>query len=332
MIGLAGRRIIGARTGLIAAGLAAIYPGLWQFERELLSEVALALLIALVLYLAYRYIDSPSLAGIVLLCVVCALLALTRAEQTLLFLVLVVPLALRTRTVAWKRRAAWLSSGAAAAVCLLAPWSVYNSLRFDQPVFLSTGLGGTMAAGACETVLQGDQLGHYDNTFCEGKVIAAVAGLDAADADLRMRRFALDSTRDHLDRLPVVLAAREGRTFSLYRPFQEVELGAAFSGSDPWVGYWWTVMYWILLPFAVAGVVALRRRRIPVYPLLVEFLVVAIAAAISFGLIRYRAAAEVPLLILAAVGIDAAWRWWQERRSRPAELERSNQPETVVAG
>src|SRR4051794_39721427 len=40
-IGMCGKRLAGARAGLIAAGIAAVYPGFWMFERELLSEALL---------------------------------------------------------------------------------------------------------------------------------------------------------------------------------------------------------------------------------------------------------------------------------------------------
>jgi ABC-type transport system involved in cytochrome c biogenesis permease component len=49
----------------------------------------------------------------------------------------------------------------------------------------------------------------------------------------------------------------------------------------------------------------LRRRRIPLYPLLAFVLTVVITVATAYGETRYRAAAEVPLVILAAVGLEA---------------------------
>jgi hypothetical protein len=147
-----------------------------------------------------------------------------------------------------------------------------------------------------------------------------------------MRRVALDYTRDHITELPVVVAARVGRTFSVYRPFQEVRLFSEWSGTAQWVGHAWTVMYWLLIAPAVAGVVLLRRRGVMVYPLLVQFVIVVFSAASTFGLIRYRAGAEVPLLILAAVSIDGAWRWWRARGERETAADREEQDEALVAG
>ncbi len=323
LVGLAGRKIAGERVALIAAALAAVYPGLWQYERVLLSEVVLMPLIALVLLLAYWYHERPSLRRIVLLSAVCALLSQARAEQLALFVLLVFPLVVLTRTLAWKRRIGWLAASAAVALLLFAPWATFNATRFKEPVLISTGLGGTMAAGACDATFSGDLLGHWDQRpvpemqadpeSCVYPHLGELASLDRSESDLRMRRIALRYTRDHLRQLPKVIAAREGRTFSLYRPFQEVQLDSAWSMSATWVGYVWTAMYWVLAPLALAGAVLLRRRRVLLYPLLVEFVIVVLSAATTFGQIRYRAAAEIPLLILSAVALDRVWKWWSAR-------------------
>ena len=63
--------------------------------------------------------------------------------------------------------------------------------------------------------------------------------------------------------------------------------------------------FWLLVIPAAAGVVVLRRRRIPVYPLLGFFAIVAVTVATTYGETRYRAAVEVPLVLLAAVGLSA---------------------------
>ena len=66
------------------------------------------------------------------------------------------------------------------------------------------------------------------------------------------------------------------------------------------------VAYWMLVPFAVAGAVIARRRRIPIYPLLVFPVVVVLTVLFTIGAVRYRAPAEIPLVILAAVALDAS--------------------------
>ena len=108
---------------------------------------------------------------------------------------------------------------------------------------------------------------------------------------------------DNLSRVPVVAAARIGRTFSVFRPFQQVHFEAERL-SPLWVVRGGLFSFWLLAPFAVLGGVVARRRRIPIYPILVFFAVVLLAVTFAIGAVRYRAPAEVPLALLAAVGID----------------------------
>jgi 4-amino-4-deoxy-L-arabinose transferase-like glycosyltransferase len=307
MVGVAGRRIAGERVGVIAAAIATLYPGWWQYERELLSEVVLVPLVALVLLLAYRYRDGPSLIRAVALGAACALVASARSEQALLLVLLVIPVILAARGVSWRSRLAWLVASAVSAAIVLAPWTTYNAARFGRPVVLSTNLGGTMIAGACDTTFSGNLLGSFDVETCVFRNAMRIGNRDRFEADSLRRRFAIEYSLDHLDQLPVVVLAREGRTFGLYRPFQEVQLVSEFGRTPRWVGYAWIFSYWTLIPLGVWGAVLLRRRHVPIYPLLVEFIVIAIATATTIGLMRYRVAAEVPLVILAAVALARAW-------------------------
>jgi hypothetical protein len=64
------------------------------------------------------------------------------------------------------------------------------------------------------------------------------------------------------------------------------------------------VAYWLLVPFAIYGAVVARGRGIPIYPIALFFVVVVLAVAMTIGAVRYRATAEIPLVLLAAVGID----------------------------
>ena len=64
-IGFAARRVAGARAGIAAAVVAALYPYLWSTDMLVLSETLVALLTALVLLTVYRYVDMPSTRGLV---------------------------------------------------------------------------------------------------------------------------------------------------------------------------------------------------------------------------------------------------------------------------
>jgi hypothetical protein len=60
----------------------------------------------------------------------------------------------------------------------------------------------------------------------------------------------------------------------------------------------------------------MRRRRVPIFPMLMIAVSVTITVALSFGITRYRAPVDVVLPVLAAVAIDALWR----RRDRPVDV------------
>jgi hypothetical protein len=59
-----------------------------------------------------------------------------------------------------------------------------------------------------------------------------------------------------------------------------------------------------MLPFGVIGLAALRRRKLPISPYVAIAASVTLAAAMSFGITRYRAGADVALCVVAAIGID----------------------------
>ncbi len=82
--------------------------------------------------------------------------------------------------------------------------------------------------------------------------------------------------------------------------------------------------YWVLLGFAIYGFVIARRRKVAVYPLLAFPVVALLSVLATIGSVRYRAAAEISLIILAAVSIEAAITVVHQRArmSRPPNRSR----------
>ena len=77
LVGILARRVAGDRAGLIAAGLAAVYPQLWINDGMLISESMYVVFIALTLLCAYRLWDSDKWTDAALLGAMIALSALT---------------------------------------------------------------------------------------------------------------------------------------------------------------------------------------------------------------------------------------------------------------
>jgi hypothetical protein len=69
--------------------------------------------------------------------------------------------------------------------------------------------------------------------------------------------------------------------------------------------------------------VRLARRRITILPLLAAPIILTLAALATFGVTRYRAPAEVSIVVTAAIGVvaavDAGWRGGRGRARPRAE-------------
>ena len=63
----------------------------------------------------------------------------------------------------------------------------------------------------------------------------------------------------------------------------------------------------------------MRRRKVTILPVVIPMVIVTFAAATTFGITRYRAPAEVGLVLAAAIGIATAFTWLRERRA-PSEV------------
>jgi 4-amino-4-deoxy-L-arabinose transferase-like glycosyltransferase len=321
VVGLAGRRLAGDRAGLVAAAIAAAYPNFWMYERVLLSETLALLLVAVCLLATHSFWAEPSSRTAALVGVSCGLLALTRAEALLIVGLLIVPLVWLRREVDHRVRSKWLALAIGGTVLTVAPWAVYNTARMDHLALLTTNLGSTLASANCDELYDGPHIGWWSYDCLSESAAATAAAGDASAVDLAQRRYALRYMRANADRLPIVVLAREGRTWGLFQPFQQARMDAV-GGPDADVILLGLGAYWLLLPAAVAGAVVLRRRGVPLLPVLAVAVTVIVATGLTIGQTRYRAMAEVPLVLLAAVAIDSWLRRPSDGATVVAEAER----------
>jgi hypothetical protein len=120
--------------------------------------------------------------------------------------------------------------------------------------------------------------------------------------------------------VPVVVAARLGRVLDVYRPWDQGAFLASAEGRNVRAQRLGLLAYWLLVPFAVAGAVLLRRRREPaLLVLLAPVALVLLVAATTYGSTRFRFAAEPGLVVLGAVAVDAALTSLRARRT-PASV------------
>lgn len=299
LAGLIGRKVAGDRAGLFAAGIAAIYPNLWMNDGILMGETLATLGTAATVLFAYRLGRRPRWTSAVGAGASIAFAALSRAELTLLFPLLLLPVVLLVGNITIKKRLMLVSIAALAALFGVAPWVVYNLSRFEKPVFISYADGDSLIGANCKRSYYGPLLGFQDGT-CGLAIRSAEPSVEAAER----RSQAIHYARQHLDRLPIVMSARVGRVWGVYRTFQMIDL-LQTEGRPKVASTLGWVMYLVLMCLAVGGATTLRRRRTAVIPLLAPIVIVTVTVAITFGSPRFRAPAEIAIVVLAATALDA---------------------------
>jgi hypothetical protein len=304
LVALIARRVAGERAGIAAAALAAIYPIFIAVDGDLMSETLYGPLIAGSLLAALHMVDRPSVRTGAVLGALLALAALTRTEALLFLPLLALPLAWRGGGAG---RAARVGATLAACALVLAPWVIRNASTFERFVPISTN-DATVAAGAnCPLTYRGVDMGGW-NIKCISARISTEDSVQAAKWRSEGTRYATH----HLGRLPLVAAVRFLRVWDFWQPRRQVQFA---EGRHRRVEQAGIAMYFLLLPLALAGLLMLRRGLVR-WVLASAFVVVSITAVTGYGVPRLRHAAEIPLVALAGIAVDALL----ERRSRRRSL------------
>jgi len=301
VIGLVGRRLGGERVGLVAAALAALYPGLWLNDGLVMAESpgALAVVVWMLAALIWRARPTPGWAAV--MGVAAGVAMLTRAELGVLMIAGVVA--------AWwlggDRR--WLMAALAAAggLLVLAPWVAFNVGRFDRTVILSTNDGTTLRASNCDAAYEGRAIG---SAVIKCLVIEPeVVGMETSQRSARWRADGIEYARDHAGRVPVVVLARLGRSLDLfglgYQVDEDVREGR------PRLGSWAAIFsFWVLAALALVG--QRRATRFGRFVLWTPVAAVLLTAVAFYGSHRVRAALEPSVVLGAALAVVAlAERW-----------------------
>ena len=335
LIGLAARAAAGARAGLIAAGLAAVYPPLWVIDGLLWPEGLFAAMIALSVLFAYRWRRSASLPDAIGLGVAIALATLTRGEAVGLLVVLVLPLMVLRPALTWRTPAHPPGGGrpgvrrARGAVVdpqlrvLRAVHAAVDQHRRDlrlrqQPVRLRHRRPRSTSARPTQSRYEGTPERHRRSTPTGSTYLGfwyfpwevyqrCIGGEPPGDVSQKSeywRKMGLEYAKDNLDRFPVVAAARVGRVWDVWRPFQNAFFlkteGRNQTVSNIGVWCWWAVA-----ALAIYGAVVLRRRGQTILPFVSLAVLITITAVYGYGTDRFRVPMDVAALILAGAAIDA---------------------------
>lgn len=326
LIGMVGTRIAGPRAGLFAALLAAFYPPLVTADALVMSEPLFVALVALALLVAMRARLSGGLGWAAALGAVIALTTLTRGEGILLVPLLGWPAVWGPRhgrtgpeshdgrlpPGAHSGRLARVAILTAACALVLTPWIVRNVVVFHR-VMLAADANTLIAGANCRDTYYGHDIGWWSLGCLERA--RTPAQLHSGDASTDA---AFTYAGRHLVRLPLVAVVRVARTFDLYQPMRQGNL----EPRRRWVDIVGLVFYFPLLVLAVVGLIRLRHWR---WLMLAPVAMVVIVSLLGWGIGRFRVAADISILVLAASVLAGAVR------VRPSRGVRSSRRPARVA-
>jgi 4-amino-4-deoxy-L-arabinose transferase-like glycosyltransferase len=336
LIGLFARRLagpaLGPVAGVAAAVVAAANPNLWMNDALVMSETISTVLIAALLWASLGLRRAPTMARACLVGALCGLTILARAEIGLFLPFLIIPaIALGGEL---RRRDRVLRSGAAVlmAALVVAPWTLWNTFEFEEPVLISTNDGTTLLGANCPRTYGTHTVGSWAITCIEDFNDAERTeelGLDASQVSKLQRDAAIEYALDNPGRWPKVVAARLGRTFGFWGLRQQVFINQG-EGRPEWASWFGYYTFWALVPVSIAGAVALRRRKADLLPAAATLATVLVVSTVFYGISRFRLPLDVMTCALAGAAVAALVERVRGRRRAPDEPVRG-EPDPAAA-
>jgi hypothetical protein len=281
-------------AGIIAAFIAAIYPGYFIYDGQGLSEPTEVLVLTLVLIAAYKFLAHSNYFAAVYLGAGIGILSLARSEQILTVFLIGLPAALKAQGNLGKRLRLF---GVMIICCaiVLSPWVIRNLIVFKYPETLSTQLGVTLETANCNSTYYGPFAGYWDFNCSKGISLPK----DESVMDKKFRNIALNYINTHLGRFFEIMPYRIGRILNIYQPFEQAQLNY-FEGwphTEALMELWSS---WFVMAFAIGGIIFSLKEKITIFPLISQYILLILVAALIYGNSRYRASSEVSNVIFAS--------------------------------
>jgi 4-amino-4-deoxy-L-arabinose transferase-like glycosyltransferase len=296
-----GRRLARSEVGVLAAGVAALYPFFIYYSGQLLTETLFMALVVWLFVVAYRAVAERSWRWFALLGGLGGLAALCRAEVFLFAPALAAWCAWRASKLPWRRLRLFLVAGGAMLLVML-PWALRNRATLGEPILTTTKLGYNLYK-------------YYHPEMTADQTVRVVPFPDFGERtepqrEALLRAEGLRFMRADPPRTLWFMLNKLGLLFKL-TPSNEVNRQYALVS---------LVSYGLLLPFMVAGAYLAARRRGRFLPVLAYVLFSVATKAAVFAGIRLRMQIEPLLILFAALAVVALadrLAGWQALR-RPA--------------
>jgi hypothetical protein len=317
--GRIGARLAGRTGEVVVTWVAVLWPGMWIYNGEVLSESVTVMLVAGTLVALYRLRESSTAGRAAVLAFMVALSTLTRPEL-LVLVVVFAPFWLPARS--WARRLTMTVAFLGVAAVLIGPWVGRNLHDFSHTEIISANFGSVIVGANCAPTYSGTLLGAWDAT-CATSLHPPLG--DASVVDSYYRSVGEHYARTHVHRVPTVVAARLGRALGVWpAPSEAVSWNATAAGVWPRWSSWLYLITWLLsIPLAAIGAVSLRRRRMIGWPLYVLILLYFVVSAVLYADPRFASSCQPAVAVLVGVGLTAIIRavfGSQGAHARPSPL------------
>jgi 4-amino-4-deoxy-L-arabinose transferase-like glycosyltransferase len=310
-VGLIARRIWGPKAGILAMGIAAVYPPLITVGDALLSESLFTCLVLAGVWSVLKYRSSPRIGWLLAAGALAGLAALTRTNGIVVLVALIAGVALPRRP--RRRQLADAAVLLVTAVVMIVPWTIRNAIAMDAFVPVSDQDGFTLegtyndvsrldskAPGAWRPVLVPPYL-----------AVLMRPNIREVDANQRLRSLAFKYIEDHPTYLGKVAFWNMLRLTALSSPGKGADqMGAAETGISLRSLHVNNYAFYVLALLGFVAAAVGGWRGAPVFVWLVPlFLVLSLIFVISSP--RYRVPCDPFLVLVAASGIA---RWVSPRR------------------
>ena len=301
LVYLIGRRVANESTGLVSAGMAAVYGYFIYYSAALMTETFFIILVLLILHLSLELKEKPTLARWALLGLVLGVAGLLRQTVLLFvpFLLLWLFWELKKDGIRWW----YFTVPIVVIILMIAPWTIRNYLVFDHFLLLNSNAGYALYASNNPNLgsdwrnelvvipvpeeLAGQNEAQLDRALSQRGIEFILADPErylqlTLDKSIEYFRFWPSSDSSRISNLNRVLS------FGLYLPFMLVGLYLSFSR-------------W--------------RNFVPLYLFIVIHTGIHL---LSWPAPRYRLPVDAVLMVFAGVTlIELAnqWKTWRRRLS-----------------
>ncbi len=307
LICLIALRLLGSAVALLSGAIAAVFPSLLLVGSSLMSEpLYICLVLGAVLAALVHRESAHRWRWAVVTGVLIGLVALTRSNGLGLALPICVLVWNERPRRSWRALRSPLVVLTAAAVTLV-PWTVRNAGTLHAFIPISTQSGYALAGTYNDYVRRAPK---YPGLWVPpvGPILALSAGRRLNEAQLsgRLRQQSLDYIRAHPGYLLQVALVNTEALLNLRGPGLERYL-APFESYPRRLAELSVYAWWLLGALALAGAATRAARRLPAAFWACP-VILGLASIFFLGATRYRAPADPFVIMLAAVGLVAAWR------------------------